>query len=77
MTSIRFDQTPMLFYSAIFSLLNIYIVTYLFISFVSHRAVCQARRALKTALDFFKRLQDAAVEADMSAFQLLQLRDDD
>ena len=34
----------------------------------------QARRALKTALDFFRRLGDVAAKHDMSAWALLQSR---
>jgi hypothetical protein len=34
----------------------------------------QARTALKTAIQFFKLLQDEAVKASMSSFELLSLR---
>ena len=34
----------------------------------------QARRALKTALDFFRRLQEVAGRSDLTAWNLLQMR---
>ena len=34
----------------------------------------QARRALKTALDFFRRLQEVAATNELTPWQLLQLR---
>ena len=34
----------------------------------------QARTALKTAIQFFKLLQDEAMKASMSSFELLSLR---
>jgi len=36
----------------------------------------QARRALKTALDFFRRLQEVAATNELTPWQLLQLRAD-
>ncbi len=35
----------------------------------------QARQALKTAVDFFRRLQEEATKNNMSQFELLSLRD--